>query len=229
MATTIPQTTSRATAPQATTGSRSSASSSGASSSGGASSGGSCNIYIPDYSVLRQQNLDKINDYYQTLLSSYTSTYNDYAKNSKGTKSDQTYANNFLLPKYQNYNEQIINLTQSVINGVNQDMDLVAAQKDELTTKSRQIDTIMNNIALLKDKDNEMTVLSSARQESLSSSTEGLDEMNFSTYIFIGINVFFLLIVLGLVFYIVYSSFTASSTNKSKNNLYANIAVNRST
>jgi len=179
--------------------------------------------------VLRQENLDKINDYYQSLLSSYTTTYNQYARDSRGTKSDQNYANTVLLPKYKNYNDQIINLTQTVINGVNQDMDLVSAQKDELTSKSRQVDTIMNNISLLKEKDNEMTILTGARQQSLTSSNEGLDEMNFSTYIFIGINVFFLLVVLGLVFYIVYSSFTGSNSNKTKNNLYANIAVNRST
>jgi hypothetical protein len=187
--------------------------------------GDSCNIYIPDYAVLRQQNLDKINEYYESLLSTYTSTYTQYATQSKGTKNDQNYANNILLPKYKNYNDQIINLTQTVINNVNQDMDLISAQKDELTNKTRTVDTIMNNIALLKDKDNEMTVLTGARQQSLSSSDDGLNDMTFSTYIFIGINVFFLLVVLGLVFYIVYSSF--STSNKAKNNLYANIAVNR--
>jgi hypothetical protein len=215
MATTVPQTTRSSTTYQA--------------SASNASSGSSCDIYVPDYSVLRQENLDKINDYYQSLLSSYTTTYNQYARDSRGTKSDQNYANTVLLPKYKNYNDQIINLTQTVINGVNQDMDLVSAQKDELTSKSRQVDTIMNNISLLKEKDNEMTILTGARQQSLTSSNEGLDEMNFSTYIFIGINVFFLLVVLGLVFYIVYSSFTGSNSNKTKNNLYANIAVNRST
>lgn len=187
----------------------------------------SCNIYVPDYTVLRQQNLDKINTYYQSLLGSYTSTYADYAKNSNGTANDKIYANNIALPKYTNYNNQLINITQSVINSVNQDMDLIAAQKDELMTKSRHIDTIMNNLSLLKDKDNEMSVLTGARQQSLSSSEEGLEEINFSNYIFIGVNILFLLIVLGLVFYIVYSSYTTGRATKSMNNLYTNIAANR--
>lgn len=182
------------------------------------------NIYIPDYTILRQQNLDKVNEYYNKLLGSYTSTYNQYASQSKGTKNDQNYANTVLLPKYTDYNTQLINLNQTMINSVNQDMDLIAAQKDELTSKTRQVDTIMNNIKLLKDKDNEMSVLTGARKDSLSSASEGLEDMNFATYIFIGINILVLLVILGLVIYIVYSSFTAGSRARNSNNLYSGIA-----
>ena len=113
-----------------------------------------------------------------------------------------------------------------MINGVNQDIDLIAAQKDELTNKTRQIDTIMNNITLLKDKDNEMTVLTGARKDSLSSASDGLDQMNFSSYIFIGINILILLAILGLVIYIVYSSYSVGARSRSANNLYAGIARN---
>ena len=190
----------------------------------GASSGKCGNIHIPDYTVLRQQNLDKVNEYYNKLLGSYTSTYNQYASQSKGTKNDQNYANTVLLPKYTNYNNQLINLNQSMINSVNQDIDLIAAQKNELTSNTRQVDTIMNNIKLLKDKDNEMTVLTGARKDSLSSASEGLEDMNFSTYILIGINILVLLVILGLVIYIVYSSFTAGSRARNSNNLYSGIA-----
>jgi len=187
----------------------------------------SCNnVYIPDYTVLRQQNLDKVNEYYNKLLGSYTSTYNQYATQSKGTKNDQNYANTVLLPKYTDFNTQLINLNQSMINGVNQDMDLIAAQKDELTNKTRQIDTIMQNIKLITDKDNEMTVLTGARKDSLSSASDGLDQMNFSTYIFIGINVLILLVILGLVIYIVYSSYSGGSNARAMNNVYSGIARN---
>ena len=231
--TTTPQATSTLTAanttaktmPQTAAAIRQTTSAAAGSSAG--SSAGSCgNIYIPDYSVLRQQNLDKVNEYYSKLLGSYTSTYNQYATQSKGTKNDQNYANAVLLPKYTDYNSQLINLNQSMINGVNQDMDLIAAQKDELTNKTRQIDTIMNNITLLKDKDNEMTVLTGARKDSLSSASDGLDQMNFSTYIFIGINILILLVILGLVIYIVYSSYSAGTRARSANNLYSGIARN---
>jgi hypothetical protein len=187
--------------------------------------GGSCNIRIPDYTTLRQQNIEKVNNYYNKLLSSYTSAYGDYAKQSKGTKNDQNYANTVLLPKYSNYNNQLINITQSMIDNVNQDIDLISSQKDELINKNRQINTIMNNITMLKDKDNEMSVLTGSRSDSLTSANEGLSEINFSTYIYIGIDVFCILLILGLIIYIVYSSFTNKRTNN-LNNIYSNIAVN---
>lgn len=221
-ATTIPQTTS------ATTAANTIATTIPNTADAGSSEGSCGDIYIPDYSVLRQQNLDKVNEYYNTLLGSYTSIYNQYATQSKGTKNDQNYANTVLLPKYTNYNTQLINLNQSMINGVNQDIDLIAAQKDELTNKTRQIDTIMNNITLLKDKDNEMTVLTGARKDSLSSASDGLDQMNFSSYIFIGINILILLVILGLVIYIVYSNYSTGTRARSANNLYAGIARNNS-
>ena len=188
-------------------------------------SNNSCDVYIPDYSILRQKNLDKINNYYDKLLSSYSSTYVDYATQSKGTKNDQNYANTVLLPKYTNFNKQLITLNQTMINNVNQDMDLIAAQKDELLTKTKQIDTIMNNIKMLKDKDNEMNVLTGSRQNSLSSVDEGLSDLNYTTYLYIGLNILILFMVLGIIIYIVYSQFT-SNRNRSMNTLYNNIAVN---
>jgi hypothetical protein len=195
--------------------------------SGSSSDSGSCgSIYIPDYTVLRQQNLDKVNEYYNKLLGDYTSTYNEYATQSKGTKNDQNYANSVLLPKNTDYNTQLINLNQSMIISVNQDIDLIAAQKDELMNKTRQIDNIMNNITLLKDKDREMTVLTGARQDSLSSTSDGLNDMNFTTYIFIGINILILIVILGLVIYIVYSSYTTGNKARSANNIYAGISRN---
>jgi hypothetical protein len=220
--TTLPQ----ATQIQPTMASTANTASQGTNQSASQGAGSCGNIYIPDYAVLRQQNLDKISEYYNKLLGSYTSAYNQYATQSKGTKNDQNYANTVLLPKYTDYNTQLINLNQSMINSVNQDMDLIAAQKDELTSKTQQVDTVMKNITLLKDKDNEMSVLTSARKDSLLSANDGLDQMNFSTYIFIGINVLVLLVILGLVIYIVYSSYSVGSKARTMNNLYSGIARN---
>jgi hypothetical protein len=184
------------------------------------------NIAIPDYTTLRQKSLNQINTYYQTLLGSYTKNYQDFSTNSASSNiNDRKYATTTLKPKLNNYNTQLINLSKNMINNVNQDMDLIGAQKDELLTKTRQIDTIMNNITLLKDKDNEMTVLTGSRKDSLESAKDGGNEVNFTTYIYIGINVLFILIVLGLVIYIVYSSYSANQ-NKSSNNMYRGIAIN---
>jgi hypothetical protein len=228
MATTIPITTSGTTSPIITSSNPTIRMASPTSVSASTASG-SCNIGIPDYPVLRQQNLDKINTYYNTLLSSYTQSYKDYSSQSASSNvNDRTYANTTLKPKVQNYNTQIINVSQSMIDNVNQDTDLIMQQKDELLTKTRSIDTIMNNINMLKDKDNEMTVLSNARKDSLNSTMSGTDDMNFNTYIYIGINILMVLCVIGIVIYIVYSSYSVSkNNNRAPNNAHRNIMVNK--
>lgn len=209
--TTIPQTTFGATAPTAAPQSDETA---------------SCQVTIPDYSVLRQQNITKINDYYNTLLSSYTKNYSDYATQSASSNiNDRTYATSTIMPIVKDSNTQIINLSQTMINNVNQDNDLISDQRDELTKKSLQIDTIMSNIKLLTDKDTEMTVFSGARQDSLNSTITSAEDMKFTTYIYIGISILLVLLIIGLIIYLVYSNFTSTS-NKSNNNLYKNIAKN---
>lgn len=190
----------------------------------------SCNITIPDYTTLRQQNLDKINAYYNTLLSSYTQNYKDFSTQSASTNvNDRTYANTTLKPKVQEYNTQIITVSQAMIDNVNQDTDLIMSQKNELLDKTHKIDTIMNNIVLLKDKDNEMSVLTGARNDSLNSSKQGDNEMQFSTYIYIGINMLMVLCVIGIVIYLVYSNYSNYSNFGNKrinNNAHRNIMVN---
>jgi len=211
--TTIPQTTmSGATAPTGTT----------------PNSSDSCQVTVPDYSVLRKQNISKINDYYNTLLSSYTKNYSDYSTQvSSNNVNDRTYANTTLKPKVSDYNSQIINLSQTMINSVNQDNDLISSQKNELTSKMLEIDSIMANNLLLKDKDNEMTVLSNARQDSLNSTKTSAEDMHFTTYIYIGICILLVCLIIGLIMYLVYSNFTSKSSNNKANNLYKNIAVNK--
>jgi len=193
-----------------------------------ASSSNSCQVSIPDYDVLRQQNISKINTYYNTLLDSYTKNYTDYATQSASSNiNDRTYANTTLKPKVADYNTQVINISQALIDNVNQDTDLVSEQKNELQSKTQSIDTMIDNMKLLNDKDTEMTVLSNSRQDSLNSTQSGTSDMQFNTYIYIGINILLVLSIVGLIIYLVYSSYSVKSNNNSnKNNLYKNIVTN---
>jgi hypothetical protein len=188
----------------------------------------SCQVTIPDYSVLRQTNIDKINEFYNSLLNTYTQNYSDYTKgNASSNINDRTNATTILKPKVQDANTQILNLSQTMINSVNQDTDLINAQKNTLTEKMSKIDSMISNLSLLKDKDNEMTVLSAARDDSLSSTQSSTESMQFTTYIYIGICILITIIIVGLIIYLVYSSsFDNKSANKN-NNIHKNIAVNK--
>jgi len=184
-----------------------------------------CNsINIPDYNTLRQDNLHKITTYYGELLASYTKSYKDYTtQTASANVNDRLYAKNTLKPKVDNYNQQIINLSEKMINNVNQDTDLIMEQKNELTTKTRQIDNLIENITLLKDKDNEMSVLTGARKDSLYSAQNSKEDMTFYSWVYIGICVLLLFIVIGIIIYIVFTNYSNSNTGSSNNNIHKNI------
>ena len=95
-------------------------------------------------------------------------------------------------------------------------------QKNELTTKTRQIDNLIENITLLKDKDNEMSVLTGARKDSLYSAQNSKEDMTFYSWVYIGICILLLFIVIGIIIYIVFTNYSNSNTGSS-NNIHKNI------
>jgi hypothetical protein len=162
-------------------------------------------------------------------LSSYTSNYSNYATQSASSKiDDRTYASTIIMPIVKDSNTQIINLSQTMINNVNQDNELINDQKNDLTNKTTKIDKLMSNIQLLKDKDTELSVLTGARQDSLNSTLTSAEDLQFTTYVYIGISILLVISVIGLIIYLVYSNFS-STNNKSNNkinNVYKNINTN---
>ena len=75
-----------------------------------------------------------------------------------------------------------------------------------------------------KDKANEMSIVTNARQDSLNSTKTGAEDMQFTTYIYIGISILLVLLIIGLIMYLVYSNY--KTPTQINNNLYKNIAKN---
>jgi len=197
------------------------------SGSGSSPAPAKCQGTILDYTVLRKNNINQINEYYNTLLTGYTTNYSNYAVQSKSLNpNDVLSASTTLKPIVQNYNTQVINLSQKLIDNVNKDTDLIMNQKDQLESKSKSIDTLMANINLLKDKNTDMTILAKSNNDSLNTTKTGSDDMKFTTQIYIGLNILFVLIIISMIIYMVYSGM--SSNKSSNNNTYKNIISNSS-
>jgi len=181
-----------------------------------------------DYSVVRKNKIEKITEYYNTLLTEYTKSYTDYARQSNSVNTnDRTYADTTLKPKTEAYNTQIINLSKELINAVNKDTDLILDQKNELETKTQQIDTLMTNIKLLKAKNTDLTITEKSQVDSLNTTKSGSDDLKMTSQIYMGINILLVLLVIGLILYLVYSNFTNKSNNTNNiNNIYKNIKSN---
>ena len=181
-----------------------------------------------DYSVVRKNKIEKITGYYNTLLTEYTKAYTDYASQSNSVNTnDRTYADTTLKPKTEAYNTQIINLSKELIDAVNKDTDLILEQKNELETKTQQIETLMDNIKVLKAKNTDLTITEKSQVDSLNTTKSGSDDLKMTSQIYMGINILLVLLVIGLILYLVYSNFTTKSNNTNNmNNLYKNIKSN---
>lgn len=182
----------------------------------------SCQTSVPDYKTLRQENLDTINTYYNNLLSNYTKSYTEYTtqKNSSNIN-DRTYAETTLKPQTVDYNNQMIAISKTVINSVDQDTDLILDQKNQLQEKTNEVENLTTEIKLLTDKDNDLLILTNSREDSLSSTKSGTDDKQFMAYIYIGINIFLVCLIIGLIIYLVYSNYSSKS-NTTINNISRN-------
>jgi hypothetical protein len=180
-----------------------------------------------EYSVVRKNNLNKITEYYNTLLNEYSKTYTDYASQSNSVNTnDRTYAETTLKPKTEAYNTQIINLSKELIDTVNKDTDLILDQKNELETKTQKIDTLMNDIKLLKQKNTDLSIIEKSQVDSLNTTKTGADDLKMTSQLYMGVNILLVLLVIGFIVYLVYSNFTTKSSNSNMNNIYKNIKSN---
>jgi len=183
------------------------------------------NTNPPNYSIVRKQKIDKITNYYNDLLKEYTKLYTEYTLESNSLESDaRTYAETTLKPKVEAYNSQIINLSKELINTVDRDTELILDQKTDLETKGKNIDTLMKEIKMLKNKKTDLSINEKSQIDSLNNTKEISENLNFTSQIYMGINILLVLLVIGLILYLVYSNFNSSvNTPNSINNIYRNI------
>lgn len=159
-----------------------------------------CQINIPDYNVLRQQNLNKINKYYNDLLGSYTSNYTNYsAQKISANINDRTYAETTLKPKISDYNQQMINVSKNMINTVNRDTDLIVNQKNQLKEKIKIVDDLNNDIKVLTAKDKELGIKTSADEDSLNNTKIGTKNLSFMNTVYIVLNILLLLVIIAMI------------------------------
>lgn len=178
-----------------------------------------------DYSDVRKQKIDKITKYYKDLFDEYTNIFTEYSTDIESQDADdRTYANITLRPKGIAYNNQIINLTKKLMNTINTDTELILDQKNELDSKSQNIETLLSEIKILKSKKTDLSITEKSQIDNLSSTKSGTEDINFTSQLYMGINILLVLIIIGLILYLVYSNFSKQINNNNNiNNIYKNI------
>ena len=165
-----------------------------------------CKNELPDYETLRNQNLDKINSYYNKILGDYTTNYTSYLnKINSADNDDRQNALTQIKPKVKSYNDHLIKINQEMIAKVNLTNDLIVKQKEELDLKRKivnenyiKIDDVKANNQMLKESSN-------ARERNLTESKELQESNTYYKYGAIGINILIFIVIISLLIFL-YSS-----------------------
>ena len=196
----------------------------------------SCNTPL-DYALVRKNNIAIITNYYNKLIDSYTQSYTDYSKQNVSTNlNDRTYADKTLKPQVAAYNTQIINISKELMNNINKDTDLIVEQTTELEKKTQTLNTLLEDIKILKEQTAELSITEKSQEDNVRNTQSGSDDLHFTSQIYMGINILLVCIVIGLIIYLVYSNSpsksnttnanTGTNTSSNINNIYKNIKVN---
>lgn len=165
--------------------------------------GNQCKEDLPDYETLRQQNLQKINKYYNDTLGKYKNNYSDYLnKINSADEDDRQNANTQLKPRVKTYNEHLIKINKEMIAKVNLTNDLMVKQKEELDLKRKRVQSNYNKIDNLKLKNRQLTNDNQGRQSNLNESNELIKSNDTFKYGIIGANILALVVIVALLFYL---------------------------
>ena len=147
----------------------------------------------------------KIDAYYQKILGLYTDNYNDYLRKiSSNNQDDIDFANTQLKPKIQKYNSHLIKINQELVDRVNSISNLINKQKNSLTTKRYEIDENYKKIQDLKKREGQLKMDQIGKNNQLKQLTADNESNNLYYYMYLSINILFLVINLLLLLYIVF-------------------------
>ena len=164
-----------------------------------------CAIELKNYEDVREDMKLKIDAYYQKILGLYTDNYNDYLRKiSSNNQDDIDFANTQLKPKIQKYNSHLIKINQELVDRVNSISNLINKQKNSLTTKRYEIDENYKKIQDLKKREGQLKMDQIGKNNQLKQLTADNESNNLYYYMYLSINILFLVINLLLLLYIVF-------------------------
>ena len=162
-----------------------------------------CKNELPDYETLRNQNLDKINSYYNKILGDYTTNYTSYLnKINSADNDDRQNALTQIKPKVKSYNDHLIKINQEMIAKVNLTNDLIVKQKEELDLKRKIVNENYIKIDNLKLKNRQLKNDNQGKESNLTDSNQLIKSNNTYKYGIIGVNILVLVVIIALLFYL---------------------------
>lgn len=180
------------------------------------------NISEFNYEKLRENNLKKIKEYYDLVLSEYTTKYSEYSLAQTSGSPEQIEDANFMMDERGDIkiiNNHLIDIKRKLNEIVKTDTSniLIQKEKDELEKdqiiKNRKK---LNDLKLIVDKNEKRT---KSNSDVLHDNTTHNYNINYNQYFFIIINVILLIIMLILIYYLMFDSKPKNRSNIKFNNI----------
>lgn len=164
------------------------------------------NISEFNYENLRKNNLNKIKEYYEKVLTDYTTKYTEYSTGLNSANAEERENANFMMGErgdIQLLNTHLIDIKRKVNTIVQTDIQNILTQKEKDDSEKNEIKINrekINNYKLIIQK-NENN--SDATQSSLEENIEMNNKINYSKMIMLVFNVLLLIVMIIMVYYVI--------------------------
>lgn len=175
------------------------------------------NISEFNYEKLRENNLKKIKEYYESVLNEYTAKYSEYSNALASGTDEQKEDANFMMDENEDIkimNTHLIDIKKKLNEIVKTDTSNILVQKEKNELEKEEIKKNrekINNLKVIVNKNEKRTETNS---DTLHDNTTLNYNINYNQYMLIIVNVILFVIMLILVYYLVFNT----ETTKSKNN-----------
>lgn len=184
------------------------------------------NISEFNYEKLRENNLNKIKEYYQSVLNEYTNKYGEYSKKLANGTDEQKENANFMMVENEDVkiiNTHLIDIKKKLNEIVKTDTSNILVQKEKNELEKEEIKKNrekINNLKLIVNKNEKITETNS---DTLHDNTTHNYNINYNQYILIIVNVILFVIMLILVYYLVFNTTTITKSKNNNNIIFNNI------
>ncbi len=163
-------------------------------------------IEVKDYQELRMDNFNKISNYYNQIFKTYKDKNEIYQRDRTNfsDRDARAYAETVLKKQVDDYQNQIFNIYNEMINLLKKNDEIILAQKTDVEKIKKETDKLDAQIKQLKTKEDAITVDSSGHESNKAKIQKAIDDEKDKYRIYFGICLFIGFFIVILIAYLIW-------------------------
>jgi hypothetical protein len=180
-------------------------------------------IEVKDYQEVRNDNYNKISNYYNQIFKTYKDK-NEIYQRDRANFSDRdarAYAETVLKKQVDDYQNQIFNIYNEMINLLKKNDEIILTQKSDVEKMKKQTDKLDDQIKTLKKKEDSMSTDVSGHESNKAKIDKAIKDEKLKYQIYFGICIFIIVFIVIILAYLVWrpeTSITIVTTTNLTNN-----------